>query len=63
MLQRVEKRLYDYSISINQILVKIDELDRDNLQMNEALDRALMKLVDLRRKYRNEKLEPKPKRR
>lgn len=38
------------------MLVKIDELDRDNLHMNEALDYALMKLVNLRRKYGHGKL-------
>ena len=38
-------------MGIINMLVKIDELDRDNLQMNEALDYALMKLVNLRRKY------------
>ena len=33
------------------ILKKIDQLDRDNEMMNEALDRNLFELQQLRRKY------------
>jgi hypothetical protein len=45
LVERLEERLHDYTLKINDILVKIDELDRDNMKMNEALDRALMELV------------------
>ena len=51
LLTRLDERLYDYSMKISKILVKIDQLDRDNEKLNEALDFNCMELVKIRRKY------------